>query len=204
MYEIKNVLALIATLLVFVGYVPYFKNVIKGKTKPHLYSWLVWSLVSLIIFALQISNGAGAGALVTLATTIMCVTVIVLSFVFKSRTEITKIDTIFLILAIISLGLWLITKQPILSTVMATIVDLLAFAPTIRKSWNNPHTETVSYYFVMSLRFGLAILALQKYSIVTAFYPATWLIVESLFALVLIVRQKQIPEKVLPLHSNLS
>ena len=77
MSEIKNLLGLVATFLVLVGYIPYLRDIIKGKTKPHIYSWFLWSFVTLIAFALQISGGAGSGAFVTLAAAIMCIAVIV-------------------------------------------------------------------------------------------------------------------------------
>lgn len=192
MYEIKNILGIIATIIVFIGYIPYIRDIIKGKTKPHLYSWFLWLLVTSIAFALQISDGAGSGAYVTLAAAIMCIVVIVLGFIQKSKINIVKIDTLFLVLAFIALFLWLIAKQPILSVILATIVDLLGFAPTIRKSWDNPYTETLSFYYLNSLRFGLAVIALQKYSIVTALYPICWLMANGLFAFMLIIRRKQI------------
>lgn len=189
---IKQLLGIGATCLVFVGYVPYFRGVISGKIRPHIYSWLVWSIVAFIVFALQVSGGAGAGSLVTLATALMCVGVIILSYVLKRRVEAVKMDLVFLVLAVIALGFWLIAKQPVLSIVLATTVDLLAFVPTVRKTWSYPHTETVTFYYFMTWRFGLAVLALQKYSVVTALYPVTWLVVELCFALMLIVRQRMV------------
>lgn len=191
MYEIKNILGIIATVLVFIGYIPYTRDIIRGKTKPHMYSWFLWSFVTFIVFALQVSGGAGSGAFVTLAAALCCFAVIVLGFIYKSRVEIVWIDTVFLILAIIALGLWLIAKQPVLSTILMTIIDLLAFAPTVRKSWNKPYSETLAFYFLNTFRFGLAAIALQKYSIVTALYPITWLVTNSLFALMIAVRRKQ-------------
>ena len=191
MYEIKNILGLVATVLVFIGYIPYLRDVVNGKTKPHLYSWLLWSFVTLIAFGLQLSDGAGSGSLVTLVAGLMCLVVIGLGLWKKSQVKIVKIDTVFLLLAFVALGLWLIAKQPVLSAILVTLIDLLGFAPTVRKSWHQPHSETLSFYYLNFFRFGLAIIALQNYSVVTALYPLTWLVANGLFALVLIVRRKQ-------------
>ena len=195
MFEIKNILGIVATILVFIGYIPYLRDIIKGKTKPHIYSWFLWSFVTLIAFTLQVSGGAGSGAFVTLAVVLMCVAVIVLGFIYKVRVEIVKTDTVFLILAFIALGLWLIAKQPVLSAVLTTLIDLLGFAPTVRKSWDKPYSETLSFYYLNSFRFGLAVISLQKYSFVTASYPIAWLAANSLFALMLNIRRRQIPAK---------
>lgn len=195
MTDIKNLLGIVAAALVFVGYIPYIRDVFKGKTQPHIYSWFLWAFVTSIAFALQFSGGAGSGAFVTLAAAVMCVVIIFLGFFKKNKVQIVKLDTVFLVLAFIALGLWLLAKQPVLSALLATAVDLLGFAPTIRKSWNNPHSETVSFYFLNTFRFGLAVVALQKYSVVTAAYPISWLIANGLFAMMLVIRRKQIGNK---------
>jgi hypothetical protein len=195
MLEIKNILGYVATFLVFIGYIPYLRDVAKGKTKPHIYSWFLWSFVTLVAFALQASGGAGSGSLVTLAAALMCIVVIIFGLIYKARIKIVVFDNIFMILAIIALGLWLIAKQPLLSTILLTLVDLLGFAPTVRKSWDKPYSETLSFYFLNIFRFTLAIVALQKYSIITALYPVAWLSANGLFTLMLIIRRRQIVKK---------
>jgi len=192
MYQIKTLLGLVATALVFIGYIPYLRDIVKGKTKPHVYSWFLWSFVTLIAFALQLSGGAGTGAFVTLAAAVMCIAVIVLGFIHNSQVKIVWIDTLFLIFAVVALLLWLVAKQPVLSAILTTLIDLLGFAPTVRKSWNNPHSETLSFYWLNTFRFGLALIALQNYSIITALYPITWLTANGLFALMLVLRRKQV------------
>jgi hypothetical protein len=120
----------------------------------------------------------------------MCLMVLILSF-FKGTKDIKTIDAAFLVTAFIALVLWWFAKQPLISAVLITVVDLLGFAPTIRKSWIRPYSETPIFYYINSFRFLLAILALRQYSIITAIYPITWLIVNSSFAAVLYIRRKQ-------------
>ena len=62
----KEALAVLAVSLNFVGYIPYIRDTLKGKTHPHAYSWFVWTYITVIVFALQLSDGGGAGAYVTL------------------------------------------------------------------------------------------------------------------------------------------
>lgn len=193
MTEIKSILGVIATILVLVGYIPYIRDILKGNTKPHLYSWFIWLFVTLIAFALQVSGGAGTASLVTLSAALMCIVVLVLGFRNKCQVVIKKVDTIFLVLALIALGLWLIADQPILSAILTTLVDLLGFAPTVRKSWEDPYSENLLFYYLNSTRFALAVVALQNYSIVTALYPVTWLAANLLFAVMLLVRRRAMP-----------
>lgn len=152
----------------------------------------MWGFVTFIAFSLQIYGKAGTGAYVTLAAALMCLTVITLGFKYKSTSDITKIDILFFLSAFVALGLWLFAKQPILSIILTTIIDLLGFAPTIRKSWHKPYTETLSFYYLNTLRFGLAVFSLNRYTIITALYPITWCLANGLFAIMLVSRRKQL------------
>jgi len=189
---LKTIIGIIAIVLTFIGYVPYIKDIIAGKTKPHIYNWISWGLVGGIVFALQVSNNAGAGAFVTLAAELACALVIFLTIKYKVSSKITNTDKAFISLALIALGFWLIAKQPIVSAILLTITDLLAFAPTVRKSWISPHSETLSFYFLNILRFGLATLALNSYTAVTMLYPITWFMANALFVFMLVFKRKAI------------
>lgn len=192
MEDIKNIIGVIAILLTFIGYLPYIRDIFKGKTKPHIYSWFLWGFVTTIAFALQVCGGAGIGAYVTLAAALLCIVVFILGLRLKGKRDITLSDTLFFLLAFVALFLWLVAKQPVLSAILVTATDLLGFAPTIRKSWNNPHSETLSFYLLNSLRFLLAVIALQHYSIITALYPITWMFANGLFGILLIIRRRLI------------
>lgn len=191
MDEIKNLIGLVAIFLTFFGYIPYIKDTIKGKTHPHVYSWFLWASISAIAFALQISHGAGIGGFVTLAAAIVCY-VICFFGIRSGIKDITKSDTVFLILTLIALVIWLFAKQPVFSVILLSVTEMLAFIPTIRKSWHKPHTETLSSYIMNTFRFTLGILALKQYSIITSLYPFTWLIANGLFSILLILRRKHI------------
>lgn len=195
MDNFKIILGIIAVFLTLIAYFPYVKNTLIGKTKPHIYSWFLWSFDTGIIFALQINGKAGAGAFVTLAAGIMCITVFLLSFFRKGEKDITSSDTIFLIVALISLGLWLFAKQPVLSIILITLADLSAFLPTVRKSWKKPHSETMIFYIINTFLFVLTVFALQRYSIVTVLQPTTWIFGNGLFALMLFFRRKILASK---------
>lgn len=192
MFDIKALLSLAAIVFTFVSYLPYLLSIGKKQTKPHIYSWLVWLLDAFIIFALQITHGAGTGAYVTLAAGLMCLLVLILTITKKGKSEITHLDTFFLILAIIALGIWLFAKQPLISALLITFVDFLGFVPTVRKSWKKPFSETPYFYAINTLRFVLAIVALQEYSIITIIYPGVWLVANGLFTTMLLVRRKAI------------
>lgn len=192
MLALKPIIGILGVILTLIGYIPYVRDVLKGKTTPHIYSWFLWGFVTSIAFALQLSDNGGPGVFVTLAAAIMCILVLVFGIVRKGPKDITVIDTVFIALAFISLALWLFAKQPVISAILITLTDILGFAPTIRKTWNKPHSETLSFYLLNTIRFVLAVIALERYTIITALYPIIWLFANGLFAVMLVVRRKMV------------
>jgi hypothetical protein len=189
MTDYKVIISIVAIVLTFIGYTPYIRDIFKGKTKPHVFSWFIWTIVTGIIFALQVSAGAGLGAWVTFSVSVISF-FIFLKGLQNGDKNIRKIDVVFLILALAAIPLWLIVKQPVLSIILLSSIDMLAFAPTIRKSWDDPYSETLSLYVITTFRHGLSIIGLAEYSIVTYLFPLTWVAANALFAAMLIIRRK--------------
>jgi hypothetical protein len=75
--------------------------------------------------------------------------------------------------------------------ILLVATDVLGFGPTIRKSWNKPFQENLFTWELTAFRHGLGIIALEKFNILTMLYPVTWVIVNGLFSVFLIVRRKQ-------------
>ena len=179
----------LAIVLTFVGYAPYFIDIFKGKTRPHMFSWLVWGIVTTIIFALQVSAGAGLASYVTLSVALISLSIFLISLKNGTR-DVSRIDVIFLALALLSIPLWLVVKQPVLSIILLSTIDMLGFLPTVRKSWSDPYSETLALYVITTVRHGLSILGLVEYNIVTMLFPLTWVFANAGFAVLLLVRRE--------------
>lgn len=187
----KEILGIVATILTFVAYVQYIRDILRGKTHPHLYSWGLWGILTFLVVALQIKDGAGPAVFVTIAAGLMCVSVVFLS-IKNGKKFITLSDTIVAILALLAIAFWLIVDQPVISIILAVTADYLAFIPTVRKSWSRPHTETLSLYLTNTIRFTVALLAVKNYTILTSLWLIAWVIGNGLFSIMIIVRRKQV------------
>lgn len=194
MEEVKNIFGIVATALTFVGYIPYIKDTLKGKTKPHIYTWFLWALISFVAFGLQLYDGGGIGSYVTLAAALVCFFIFLLGCRIGEK-DITKTDTILLAFALLAVIMWPLSNQPLLSVIILAATDMLSFIPTIRKSWNKPYTETLSSYWMNTFRFSLGLVALQNYTVITTLYPLTWLIANGLFSIFLIIRRRKMRSK---------
>src|ERR1700722_1412247 len=94
----KEVVGFASLLIAIVGYVPYVKNILKGNTKPHALSWLVWAVLSAIAFAVQLTHNAGAGAWLMGFTALVTFTIFLLSLRYGER-NILIVDWLSLVFA---------------------------------------------------------------------------------------------------------
>ncbi len=189
--EIKEILGTLAIIIALISYVPYLRDVISNKTKPHAVTWFIWGSLTAIVFVGQVVSNAGPGAWALGVTTFLCGTVFVLSLT-KGKQNIVPLDIVMLIGGILAIILWLITKQPVLSVILVTIVDAMGFIPTIRKSWTRPHEETMSMYALSMLKHSLSLLAIHSYSVVTVLYPGYLVFANLFFIVILELRRRQL------------
>lgn len=186
----KEIIGIVAVLLTFIAYIPYYRDILRGKTHPHVYSWSLWGLLTILIVALQIKGGAGPATFITAAAGILCIGVVILGLKHGKR-DITKSDTVVAILGLIAIGFWLLVDQPVVSIILVVLADLLAFIPTVRKSWYKPYTETLSLYVTNTLRFALGVVAVENYTILATLWLAVWAVANGLFSIMLVVRRKR-------------
>ena len=186
----KETLAVVAALIAVAGNLPYLWDILKGRVKPHPYTWLVWTLVSGIIFFGQVAKGAGIGALPTAASEVFTLIIFLFSLKYGFK-GITKTDTAFLALALVGIVPWILTNDPTLSVIIAVGIDLIAFAPTLRKTWRYPATETPILYGSNVLRHTLALFSLQAYNIATTLHSIAMITVNTLMTLLILARKNK-------------
>jgi hypothetical protein len=188
---VKSVLGGGAVVLAFIGYIPYFLDIFKGKTKPHAFSWLVWGVLTAIAFVGQVVESGGPGAWATGFTALVCFVIFTLALK-KGEKVITTGDKASLLGSFLALWLWWWTSDPLGAVILITIIDALGFYPTLRKSWLKPWEETQIMYLLAGLKFVVALFALESYTVVTWLYPASLVILNIGFSFLLFIRKRQL------------
>lgn len=138
---VEQLLSIIAGLLIVVAQVLLLNDVYKRKIKPSLLSWLGWALLMGTSLVSQIESAGWHWSLVgLLLSTIGCLAIFILAlllnhFLFK------KSDRVFLLLGLACLAIYLVSKDPWLTTVFAILADFVAGFPTIQNAYAKPETQ---------------------------------------------------------------
>lgn len=185
----KEYIAIIAAILAIVGNVPYLIDILKRRVKPHPYTWLIWTIVSGVTFFGQVAGGAGVGAIPTAASEIFTVIIFLFSLQYGFK-NIVKGDTYFLVAALLGLIPWALTKDPTLSVVIVVLIDVVAFIPTIRKTYIHPETETPLLYSMNALRHILALFSLEAINIATTFHSIMMIITNSIMSIIILKKRR--------------
>jgi hypothetical protein len=168
----KETLSAVAIVLTFAAFVPYIRAIIRGTTKPHVFSWVIWGATTFAVFLAQLEEKGGVGAWPIGVSGIITIFIAFLAYVKRSDITITKIDRLFFVSASSSLPLWYFTSDPLWAVVILTTVDVLGFGPTIRKAYRFPHSESLLFFALFAARNLLVIMALESYSVTTVLFPA--------------------------------
>ncbi len=190
-YSYHVILGLAAIFIGLIGYLPYYRDIFRGTTKPHLFTWLGFGLLNAVSFFTQIAKGGGAGAW-TSAVSAVCIFGIAMLAVKRGERGLTKFDWVCFGGTLAAIVLWLLTKEPLGAVIVITLADVLAFAPTYRKGYLRPNGETATLYVLSTLKYGLSLLALASFNLTTALFPAVVAVINAGFVLLLLVRRDQL------------
>lgn len=194
--DIKLLFAVASIVVLILGYISYFRDIFAKTTKPHAYTWLIWAITQGTATAVAFYGGANWGTLSLAGGTVLVGVVFLLSLTYGTK-NITKSDTGILILALLAIVVWWQTNNPLLAVLMVSAIDALGYIPTFRKSWSEPYSETLSFWFMMTLVMLFAGLSLSEYNLLTLTYIGT-VAVANLMVLTLCVFRRQYVEKPVP------
>jgi len=154
------------------AYLPYIRGILQGRTRPHVFSWVIWGATTTIVFVVQLAAGGGAGAWAIGVSGMITIFIAILAYIHRSDNSISRIDWLFFIAALSSLPFWYLTSNPLWSVIILTTVDMLGFGPTLRKAYFYPFQEQSSFFALFMLNYILVMFSLEIRSWTTMLFPA--------------------------------
>jgi len=189
----KELLSIFAIVLTFVAFLPYISSILAGTVKPHVFSWVIWGMTTFVVFLAQLDDGAGVGAWPIGVSGLITIYIAFIAYIKRSDISITKLDWIFFSSALTALPFWYLTSDPLWAVIILTMVDVLGFGPTIRKAYNFPSDERLSFFVLFMIRNVIVVVALEHYSITTVLFPAVIAIACLVLIVMVIYRRKMLP-----------
>ena len=191
--DVKIILTVIATAIGVVAFFPYLRDTFSLKTKPHAYTWLIWAITQgTAVFGIWYGGG-GWGALNLTIGTLFVIVVFLFSIKYGTK-NITKSDTAILVAALSAIIIWWRLDQPLISVIMVSMIDVIGYIPSFRKSYQEPWSETLISWILFSASNIFAILALEEYNLLTVTYLAAITSANIALFLLCFFRRKFVPK----------
>jgi hypothetical protein len=192
MTDYKTLLSACAIALTFLAFAPYIRSILQGKTRPHVFSWIIWGVTTFIVFLAQLADSGGVGAWPIGISGLITIFVAMLAYMKRGDATINLIDWAFLVAAFASLPLWYLSSSPFVAVLILTLVDLMGFGPTYRKAYFAPYEEQLLFFWLMMLRNVIAFLALEQFTPATITFPLVIALACFLFILMVLYRRARL------------
>lgn len=181
----------LAILVSVVRYGTYLWSIYTRDTRPHIFSWFNWGIVTGIGAYAQFALNGGPSAWVLAVVSSTCLFIAFIA-VFVGEKNITRSDWFAFIGALFAIPVWLVTEDPVMAIVVIIIIDVLTYYPTIRKSWDDPWGEPPQSYFWAGLRYFLALFAVTDPSWQTLVYPFFLMASDWGVAIYILIRRRRL------------
>ncbi|MFZ3009572.1 MAG: hypothetical protein WA030_00950 [Candidatus Microsaccharimonas sp.] len=153
------IMGILATILGLYATVPYVIAILKGKTKPHQFSWLIFVIMNGIVLFSQYFEGGRESVLITLTFFIGSLLIFFLSLKYGTR-DTSKWDKLLLTLALLTIIVWVITRSNEAAIWLTLVIDIIATSMIILKLRKQPKSEDPKAWVVATIAYVFTTLSL--------------------------------------------
>lgn len=175
--NIQDWYGLIAGVLSASCYVPYIRDILTGTTRPERATWLIWTVLGLILLVSQLAKGASASVWLTVAQTAGVTTIFLLSLKYGEG-GLARSDIVALGVAAAGLVAWYFTREASVALYIAIGVDFSGGILSVVKAYRDPESETALTWLIAAFAGGFGVLAVGlEGSIVLLAFPTYYVII---------------------------
>ena len=185
----RPTIAIVASLLNLIGYVPYIRHIFSGKVRPHRVTWGIWMVLTAVVSVNQIVNGGGYSSMFFVSTTLLVTIVFVLSFKFGVGGAST-LDQFCLMAAALLLIYWVTARDTRFSTLLALCIDTIAVIPTLHKTYKRPETESYPQWVLAGIAGLLTLFTVETLDWALLIYPAYVFVANGMIVATKFVRER--------------
>jgi hypothetical protein len=188
MIELAAVLGVSAGAIGIADTIPYVRDTLRGVTRPHRGTWLIWGVLAVVVCLSQYADGASWSLIMAAVQAVLTSLIFVLSI---RRGEGGLSPTELIMIAIASAGVvgWIVADEPLVATACVIAADVLGAAMMVPKTYRDPESETLVTFAFASLGGALAAGAVGTLDVSLLMYPVYYCLVNGAIALLIYHRR---------------
>jgi hypothetical protein len=154
----QQIIGLAAGLIGVIAYIPYIRDILKGKTQPERAAWIIWSAQYTLLFFTQLAQNVSyilwLPGLQLLGILVICT----LSFRYGYG-KLNRRKIMLLLCVGLALVLWYFTKNAAAALFVSLAIETSGIALIAHKAYKDPASEVMYFWALIGFAGVLGIAA---------------------------------------------
>jgi hypothetical protein len=188
MIELVVVLGISAGVIGVADTIPYVRDTLRGSTRPHRGTWLIWGVLAVVVCFSQYADGASWSLIMAAVQAVLTTGIFMLS-IRRGEGGVSPVELLMIGIASAGVVGWIVADEPLVATACVVAADLLGAAMMVPKTYRDPESETLVTFAFASLGGALAAGAVGSVDLSLLLYPAYYCVVNGAIALLIVHRR---------------
>jgi hypothetical protein len=188
MIELVVVLGPAAGLIGVFDTIPYVRDTLRGATRPHRGTWLIWGVLAVVVCLSQRADGA-SWSLVMAGVQAVLTSVIFGLSIRWGEGGVSPAEVAMIAIAGAGVAGWILVDEPLVATACVVAADLLGAAMMVPKTYRDPQSETLVTFALASAGGALAAGAVGAVDLSLLLYPVYYCVINGAIALLIYERR---------------
>jgi len=189
MTYIAPVLGVLAGLVGIADTIPYVRDTVRGLTRPHRGTWLIWGVLAIVVCLSQRADGASWSLIMAAVQAVLTSVIFVLS-IRHGEGGLSPTEAVMIALAGGGVIGWIVADEPVIATACVVAADLIGAAMMVPKTYRDPGSETLVTFAFASLGGLLAAGAVGAPDLSLLLYPVYYCLVNG--AIVVLIHHRRV------------
>ena len=183
--ELVVILGLAAGLIGVLDTIPYVRDTLRGSTRPHRGTWLIWGVLAVVVSLSQYADGASWSLVMAGVQAVLTSLVFVLS-IRRGEGGVSRADITMIAIAGAGVIGWIAADEPLVATACVVAADLIGVALMVPKTRRDPGSETLATFALASVAGALAAGAVGALDVSLLLYPVYYCLGNGAIALLIV------------------
>jgi len=188
MIELAPILGLLAGAVGIADTVPYVRDTLRGATRPHRGTWLIWGVLAVVVCGSQYADGA-SWSLVMAGVQAVLTTLIFLLAIRRGTGGLSGPEIAMIAIAGGGVVGWIAIDEPLVATTCVVLADLIGAGMMVPKTYRDPESETLVTFAFASLGGALAAGSVGALDASLLLYPVYYCVINGAIALLISTRR---------------
>jgi hypothetical protein len=184
MIELVVIFGLAAGLVGVADTIPYVRDTLRGATRPHRGTWLIWGVLAVVVCLSQYADGASWSLVMAGAQAVLTALIFGLS-IRHGEGGLRPVEVVMIAVAATGVIGWIVAEEPLVATACVVVADLIGAAMMVPKTYRDPESETLITFAFASLGGALAAAAVGAVDLSLLLYPVYYCVINGAIALLI-------------------